>query len=121
MTIVRKGFVTRLQPSVILRIDEIKGRLSRNKWLEALIERELDTLERERDDKARSHTNPADDPQNDTALRAADISEVGEPAGLELLAPEPQADPVEESSEPSDPEAYGDEPTSDDAEDWWKE
>ena len=58
----RKGFLLRLDPALVARVDAARGAVSRNRYLEALIQREMDTIEGVRP--------------------ASAIAEVGEPAPL---------------------------------------
>lgn len=111
MTIARKGFIVRFTPQMIERVDAVKGRLSRNKWIEALVGRELNVLERERDEYGDDPVVVGIPTSADAALSErmhaeVDVSETGEPSGLTPLDPEALV---------ADPPTAADEDL-----DWWK-
>lgn len=125
MTIARKGFIVRFTPQMIERVDAVKGRLSRNKWIEALVGRELNVLERERDEYGDDPVVvgvPTDAALSERMHAEADISETGEPSGLSPLGIEAlTADPHPDDASPGEDGEDAVAPTSADEDlDWWK-
>lgn len=115
MKVERKSFPVRFRPELVDRIDAAKGPLSRNRWLEALVERELGALEApapaRTDTPATSET--PEPPDLMAALEASlDIAETGEPSGLEPMDAVPVADPLAEPDPDLNAVELG--------EDWWK-
>lgn len=120
MKVERKSFPVRFRPDLVDRIDAAKGPLSRNRWLEALVERELGALEA----PTRTDT-PATATQEPPDLMAAleaslDIAETGEPSGLEPMDAEPVADPIIQDDGGLGPCGEEQGALADAGEDWWK-